>query len=95
MTNIIQLLSVLSSQRCVGRVARPAEKPTEKPTDLERLELKTMSFAGICSTTELPVHTRPASVLESTNYYINGKVDFSGFASTVILLLFLDEVFRM
>ena len=91
MTNIIQLLSVLSSQRCVGRVARPAGKPT----DLERLELKTMSFAGICSTTELPVHTRPASVLESTNYYINGKVDFSGFASTVILLLFLDEVFRM
>ena len=27
-----------------------------KPTDLVRLELTTMSFAGIYSTTELPVH---------------------------------------
>ena len=34
----------------VGRAA------VGKPTDLVRLELTTMPFAGICSTTELPVH---------------------------------------
>ena len=31
-------------------------EPVGKPTDLMRLELTTMPFAGICSTTELPVH---------------------------------------
>ena len=36
----------------IGRVV----KPVGKPMDLMRLELTTMSFAGICSTTELPVH---------------------------------------
>ena len=33
-----------------------ATRPVGKPTDLVRLELTTMPFAGICSTTELPVH---------------------------------------
>ena len=31
-------------------------RPVGKPTDLVKLELTTMPFAGICSTTELPVH---------------------------------------
>ena len=29
-----------------------------KPTDLVRLELTTILFTGICSTTELPVHSK-------------------------------------
>ena len=42
---------VLSLQRC-----RQSGQAVGKPTDLVRLELTTMPFAGICSTTELPVH---------------------------------------
>ena len=42
---------------CVKLAALSAEWPVVgKPTDLVRLELTTMPFAGICSTTELPVH---------------------------------------
>ena len=41
----------LSLRRC-----RQSGQAVGKPTDLVRLELTTMPFAGICSTTELPVH---------------------------------------
>ena len=38
----------------IGRVARPIRKPTDVVVGPE---LTTMSLAGICSTTELPVHS--------------------------------------
>ena len=44
---------VLSLRRC-----RQSGQAVGKPTELVRLELMTMPFAGICSTTELPVHIR-------------------------------------
>ena len=48
----------LKAHGVVGRVARPVEnlQTRGKPSDLVRLELTTMPFAGICATTELPVH---------------------------------------
>lgn len=35
----------------------PEEPPEGKPTDLVKLELRTMVYADICDTTELPVYT--------------------------------------
>ena len=54
MPKIIKLqLFFMETLGVVGRVDRLVRKPAE----LVRLELTTMSFAaGICSTTELPVH---------------------------------------
>ena len=40
----------------VKLAALSVEWPDLQPTGLVRLELTTMSFVSICSTTELPVH---------------------------------------
>ena len=37
-----------------------AARPVGKPTDLVRLDLTTMPFTGICSTTELPLDANKA-----------------------------------
>ena len=52
---------VKGNQRQVNTVASvdvncPDTRTVGKPTDPARLELTTMPFAGICSTTELRIH---------------------------------------